>query len=81
MIDDIEFISSVRTLASNGTLTELLRRMDEIHTNDWKNSTDPVRRETCWHMVEAVAQLRAIIKGLTSDDKVREFNSRLRRTS
>lgn len=81
MSDDLEFIGNVKTLADNGTLTELLRRAEEIHTANWKNSTDPIFREKCWHMVEAIGQLRAIIKGLTSDEKVREFNTRLRRAS
>ena len=81
MSDDIDFISNVKTLANDGTLAELLRRIEEIHVADWKNSTDPARRETCWHMVEAVAQLHSTIKGLTRDDKIAEFNNRFRRTS
>ena len=81
MSDDFDFISNVKTLADNGTLAELLRRVEEIHTQDWKLSTDPVRREKCWYMVEAVSELRAVIKGLTTDDKVRDFNTRLRRAS
>jgi hypothetical protein len=81
MSDDIEFISNVKALADNGTLTELLRRIEEIHTGDWKHSTDPARREECWRMVEAVAQLRATIKGLTKDETVQAFNTRYRRAS
>jgi hypothetical protein len=32
-------------------------------------------------MVEAILQLKATIHGLTTDEKVKEFNTRLRRSS
>lgn len=78
---DFDFISNVKALADNGTLAELLRRIEDIHTADWKNATDPKRREDCWHMVEAIAQLRVIIKGLTTEEKVTQFNTRYQRRS
>jgi hypothetical protein len=81
MTDDLDFISNVKTLSQDGTLAELLRRIEEIHTGDWKHSTDPAQREKCWHMVEAILQLKATIHGLTTDEKVKEFNTRLRRSS
>jgi hypothetical protein len=80
MADDIEFLSNVRTLATNGTLTELLRRLEEDQVQQWKSEILPENREKCWYALEAISLLRAKIEGLNNEDKVRAWqNARMAR--
>ena len=80
MSDDIEFLSNVKTLATNGTLIELLRRLEEDEVERWKSSTRPENREQCWYALEAIVLLRSKIESLNNDDKIRAWqNTRMQR--
>jgi len=80
MSDDIEFLSNVRTLATNGTLIELLRRLEEDEVQKWKSELVLEKREQCWYALEAISLLRAKIESLSNEDKVRAWqNARMAR--
>jgi MoaA/NifB/PqqE/SkfB family radical SAM enzyme len=75
-MSDIEFISNVQTLATNGTLIELLRRLEEDAVTQWKIGADAEEREECWHVMNAIQFLRNKIESLGSQDKVQEWLNR-----
>ena len=71
MVDDYDFISNVKALATNGTLGELLSRLEEDAVLAWKRATTNLLREECWHTVHAVQLLKAKIESFNNDEKVR----------
>jgi hypothetical protein len=70
MSDDIEFLSNVRALAENGTLAEVLRRVEEDQVKAWKAAPDLSKREECWHVLQGITMLRAKIESLNNEDKM-----------
>jgi hypothetical protein len=74
-MSDIEFISNVQTLATNGTLMELLRRLEEDQVQFWKNAPTPERREDCWHALQAIILLRTKIESFNNQDKIQNWNN------
>lgn len=75
MPDDYEFIGNVKTLAVNGTLIELLRRIEEDETEKWKIAFTVEEREKCWHVLNGIQRLATKIKSFSNEDKVRQWQS------
>jgi hypothetical protein len=73
MSEDIEFISNVKALSENGTLAELLRRIDEEAVANWKIATDVAAREECWQTLKAIQRLMTKIRSFNDEDKVRQW--------
>ena len=80
MSDDYEFISNVKALAANGTLAELLSRIEEDAILQWKSCNTNLMREEHWHSVKAIQTLKAKIESLSNEDKIRDWkNQRIAR--
>lgn len=75
MTEDIEFISNVRALATNGTLAEVLRRLEEDVIEQWKIAPQTEERERCWHLLTAIRLVNVKITSLTDEEKVRAWQS------
>lgn len=75
MSDDFEFVSNVRALATNGTLAELLRRIEHEETERWKIALNPEEREKCWHVLNGIQLLATKIQSFADADKVRNWQS------
>ncbi len=73
---DIDFISNVKALADNGTLHRVLDMLEAECIVAWKASPLPDERERAWYTVQAVYAVKAKIKNLASDEKIRQFNNR-----
>lgn len=71
----------MKMLATNGTLAEVLRMMDAEAVSDWRRNVNAEDRETNWHLVQAIHLLHAKIKALSDDEKVKAFNTKIRRNS
>lgn len=76
MAEDPEFIAQVKDLADNGTLKELLRRIESDCVDQWKIAPGSDARELAWFGVQAIKTLRDKITSLKDDEKVRKFNQR-----
>ena len=76
MTDDIDFISNVKALAENGTLHEVLRRLEEDVVVQWKIAAEMDERERCWHLLTGIRLLRSKIPSLTDEEKVREWQNK-----
>jgi len=81
MAEDPEFVASVKVLAENGTLKEVLRRIKAQCVADWEASVNPDDRERAWYRLKAVNALTDEIGSLSNDQKVKEFNANPRRVS
>jgi hypothetical protein len=76
--DDYEFISNVKMLSDNGTLARVLEMIEEDHVALWK-SAKPEHlqlREDSYRMIRAIKALKDKIQSLSTDEKVRQFNTR-----
>jgi hypothetical protein len=78
---DPEFIANVKVLAENGTLKEVLRRIKAQCVAGWEVAINPDERERAWYLLKAIDALKAEITSLKTDEKVREFNAKVRRVS
>ena len=67
-MSDIEFISNVQTLATNGTLGELFRRLEEDEIRAWKAAPTPEKREACWYALAAITALHEKIQSFHNQD-------------
>lgn len=76
MTEDYEFISNVAGLATNGTLAELMRRIEEDQVRDWRAAREMDDRERCWHVLEGIRLLRDKIESLVNEEKVRDWVNR-----
>ena len=80
MTDDYDFISSVKALAGNGTLAELLHRLEEDSILTWRSAPTYLIREECWHALKAIQALKEKIQSFGNDEKVRAWaNQKLSR--
>lgn len=75
MTDDFDFISNVKALSTNGTLIELLQRIENEATDRWKIAADVSEREECWHVLNGIQLLAMKIKSFTEEEKIREWNN------
>jgi hypothetical protein len=80
-MEDPDFLSNVKALADNGTLAELLRRIEEDAASDWKVATTAEAREACHATIRAINALKDKITSLKTDEAVRMFNNRRREFS
>jgi hypothetical protein len=78
---DYEEIQEVKNLANSAVLRKVLTMIEDQAVGDWKNALDAEERERCWYTTEAIQKLAIKITSLATDEKVRDFNNRIRRTS
>ncbi len=76
--EEAEFIVNVKVLAENGTLAELLRRIEQDAIEDWKIAANAEAREACHATLRAIDALTSKIKSLSKADEVKAFNNRRR---
>jgi hypothetical protein len=77
-----DLLIQAQAFASSDAVTELLNRLEQKFTEDWK-ATVPVggeTREHCYRMVLAVNALRAEMKNVAQSTKINDWNRRLRGT-
>lgn len=71
-----EFVKQVQEFASSDAIEELLNRLEDKFTQDWKDSapSETDKRVYSYMMVRAVESLRNEIKSIALGDAVNAWN-------
>ena len=74
--DEREFIRQVQEFATSDAVEELLNRLEDQFTQNWKNSapSETDKRTYSYMMVRAVESLRNEIKSVALGDAVSAWN-------
>ncbi len=78
-----DLVRDAQDFAKSDTVAEVLKRIEEKYTADWKATAtgDQDEREHCFRMVLAIHALREELKIIAQSTKITEWNRRLARTT
>ena len=77
-MDDREFKEQVTDFAKSEVCPRLFERLDAYYVQVWKNTTSAQGREMAYFLIKAAEQLKQDITLIADDERIREFNRRLK---